>query len=324
MLHTFFKTRILRESFVALMLASSVCVSGQSATAKAGSVLSDVQARALMQALAAQQNGGPALTAQQNQFLLQYLLAKNGSSSTAGSMVSAAQTQMMVQSLSTQAHGVTGNGLMNGAQTRGQASPLSVANAVAPATAAPAAPGEKKAGIVRIGIAMPKAQFGQAQGPSAGEPLRVMLMQYLTGPSVESTPIAALLPDQIAAEARAKQCDYIVYSTLSQKKPSGGLGFLKSSSMLNVIPGVGLASSMGKVMGATSAATAASQAASLSSSVKAKTDVVLEYHMNAMGNDSPLLANTFDTKATADGEDVITPMVEKAATAIMSQVSQNK
>lgn len=324
MVRIFFKTRILRESVIALMLASCVCVSGQSATSKAGSVLSDVQAQALMQALAAQQNGGPALTVQQNQLLLQYLLAKNASSSAAGSMVSAVQTQMMVQSLSAQAHRVAGNGLMNGAQARGQASTLSIPNAVAPAAAARAALGEKKAGIVRIGIAMPKAQLGQAQGPSAGEPLRVMLIQYLTGPSVESTPIAALLPDQVAAEAKAKQCDYIVYSTLSQKKASGGLGFLKSSSMLNVIPGVGLANSMGKVMGATSAAAAASQAASLSSGVKAKTDVLLEYHLTATGNDSPILSNTFDTKATADGEDVITPMVEKAATAIMAQVSQNK
>ena len=314
-------THILGKSAVVVILASSlVCASAQTATSTAGAALSDVQAQALMQALAAQQSGGAALTSEQSQLLLQYLLSKNGSSG-AGSVVGGMQTQMMLQTLSSQVHSIVGKGMMSG---HGQALAVPTPPPTAPA-AAPVSLGEKKAGVLRIGIAMPKSQLGQTQGPSAGEPLRVMLIQYLTGPTVESTEIAALLPEQVEAEAKSKQCDYIVYSALSQKKPSGGMSFLKNSSALtNMIPLVGMTNTMSKVLNTSTAATSATEAATLSSGIKAKTDVVLEYHLNATGNESPVVSNTLDAKATTDGEDVITPMVEKEASAIMTEVSKKK
>lgn len=318
---------------VLLMPACPSPLSAQS-TSKPATIISDAQAQALLQLLAAQQNGGTALTAAQNQMLMQYLLSKSGSS--ASTAVGTAQTQMMLQSIATQnvaAQSLATQGLA--AQGHG----LSAAKALpgpAPtvtmpaATASPAAPapalGDKKPGVVRIGITMPKAQIGQGtQGPSAGEPLRVMLLQYLAGPSVETVSIAALLPDQMEAEAKAKQCDFLVYSNLSQKKQAGGMGFLKNaSSMANMIPMVGLTNSVSGAIAASTATAAASQAATLSSGVKAKSDILLEYHMNAAGNTSPVLNTTLDAKATADGEDVITPLVEKEATAIMAEVSKKR
>lgn len=319
MLRSILNTCILKQSAVAAVLATSlVCASAQTAASTAGTVLSDVQGQALIQALATQQGGGAALTPEQSQLLMQYLLSKGGTSG-AGAAVSGMQTQMMLQTLTSQAHNIIGEGLASG---RGQTAPVAAPAAVAPA-AAPVALGEKKAGVIRIGIAMPKSQLGQTQGPTAGEPLRIMLIQYLTGPTVESTEIAALLPDQVEAEAKSKQCDYIVYSSLSQKKPTGGMSFLKNSSALtSMVPILGMTNTMSKVMSASTAATTATQAATLSSGVKAKTDVVLEYHLDAVGDESPVVSNTLDTKANADGEDVITPMVEKEATAIMAEVSK--
>jgi hypothetical protein len=233
---------------------------------------------------------------------------------------------MMLQSIAAQNVAAQGHGL-----SAAKALPGPTPTVTMPAaTASPAAPapalGDKKPGVVRIGITMPKAQIGQGtQGPSAGEPLRVMLLQYLAGPSVETVSIAALLPDQMEAEAKAKQCDFLVYSNLSQKKQAGGMGFLKNaSSMANMIPMVGLTNSVSGAIAASTATAAASQAATLSSGVKAKSDIVLEYHMNAAGNTSPVLNTTLDAKATADGEDVITPLVEKEATAIMAEVSKKR
>jgi len=151
-----------------------------------------------------------------------------------------------------------------------------------------------------------------------------MLAQYLAGPSVETLSIVALLPDQIEAEAKSKQCDFLVYSSLSQKKQAGGMGFLKNaSSLVNMIPMVAMTNSVSAIA-TSSASAAASQAASLSSGIKAKSDVVLEYHMNAAGSTSPVLNSTLDAKATVDGEDVITPLVEKEATAIMAEVSKRR
>ncbi|HWW97386.1 MAG TPA: hypothetical protein VNY74_06805 [Edaphobacter sp.] len=311
---------------LAAVLLLPVCPSTLSAqsTSKAATIISDAQAQSLLQLLAAQQNGGTALTAAQSQMLMQYLLSKSGSS--ASTALGTAQTQMMLQSIAAQSAAAQGHSLSAAKALPGQAPTVTMPAA----TAAPAAPapalGDKKPGVVRIGITMPKAQIGQsAQGPSAGEPLRVMLVQYLAGPSVETVSIAALLPDQIEAEAKATQCDFLVYSNLSQKKPTGGMGFLKNaSSMANMIPMVGLTNSVSGAIAASSATAAASQAATLSSGVKAKSDIILEYHMNAAGNTSPVLNTTLDAKATADGEDVITPLVEKEATAIMAEVSKKR
>jgi hypothetical protein len=312
-----------------------VCPSPLSAqsTSKAATIISDAQAQALMQIMAAQQNGGAtSLTAAQNQMLMQYLLSKSGSSA-ASTALGTAQTQMMLQSaaaqnVAAQSLAAQGHGLSVAKALPGQAPTVTMPAAIAaPAAPSPTpVPGDKKPGMVRIGIAMPKAQLGQgAQGPSAGEPLRVMLVQYLAGPSVETVSIAALLPDQIEAEAKAKQCDFLVYSSLSQKKQAGGMGFLKNaSSMANMIPMVGMTNSISGAIAASTATAAASQAATLSSGVKAKSDIVLEYHMNAAGNTAPVLNTTLDAKATADGEDVITPLVEKEATAIMAEVSKKR
>jgi hypothetical protein len=283
--------------------------------------LTDAQAQVLIQALASQNAGGAALTAAQNQMLLQYLMSKQGSAA-AMSGLSAAQTQAQTQMMLRQ--------LTSGRQVApgGGASPLLPQSAGLPTTtpAGSAVLGEKKPGVVRIGIVMPKSQLGQgAQGPAAGEPLRSMLAQYLAGPSVEVISIAALLPQQIDAESQSKLCDYLVYSSISQKKATGGLSMLKNASGLaNMIPMVGVMNGATGAMAAATAATTATQAATMSSAIKAKSDVILEYHMTAMGNPSPALSNSLTAKATADGEDVITPLVEQEATAIMTEVSKKK
>lgn len=46
--------------------------------------------------------------------------------------------------------------------------------------------------------------------------------------------------------------------------------------------------------------------------------------MTAMDNPSPVLSNSLKAKANSDGEDVITPLVEQEATAIMAEVSKKK
>lgn len=317
--------KLMLSGFAAVVLASINPLPAQTASSKVATVISDAQAQSLLQILAAQQNGTAttALTPAQTQMLMQYLLSKNGTSA-ASTALGAAQTQMLIQSAATQGLATQARGISTAKALPG--APPAVTMPTATAATPAAAPGDKKPGIVRIGITMPKAQLGQGQqGPSAGEPLRVMLTQYLAGPSVETIAIVALLPDQMEAEAKSKQCDFLVFSSLTQKKPTGGMSFLKNASSLsNMIPMVGMVNSVNGAMAASSAAAAAQQAATLSSNVKAKSDVVLEYHMNAIDNPTPLLNTTIDAKATTDGEDVITPLVEKEATAIMAEVSKKK
>jgi hypothetical protein len=187
--------------------------------------------------------------------------------------------------------------------------------------------GPKQPGKIRIRLANPKVQMGQAgpampPGVDMGAPFRIMLMQYFTGPSVEIVPIMAMLPTQMDAEAKEKQCDYIFYSNLTQKKNGGGLGFLKAASA--VAPMVPILGAAGAVAGIAATTAAAASASTVSSSVKAKNEVTLEYSLVVPGKDTPTLANALKAKAKQDGEDVITPLVTQAATAVFAQISPKK
>ena len=56
------------------------------------------------------------------------------------------------------------------------------------------------------------------------------------------------------------------------------------------------------------------------STIKAKDDVSLEYKLDHVETAKTSLANKDKAKATADGEDVISPMVQKAAETIQSTI----
>ncbi len=193
--------------------------------------------------------------------------------------------------------------------------------AAVPPVAAIAAAGAKKPKSMKIGLVMPKSQLGQS--PTAGEPLRSMLAQYLAGPYTEIVLITALLPQQIDAEAQSKSCDYLVYTDLTQKKSQGGMGLLKGAGTFsNMIPMIGAANGIRSIVATTMAANAAEQVASLSSGLKAKTEVTLGYHLTTVGTPAPVSDSSFTAKTAVDGQDVITPLVEQEATAILNSVAR--
>jgi hypothetical protein len=182
---------------------------------------------------------------------------------------------------------------------------------------APQAPGPKKPGAVRIGIFMPQYELGGPGGPTAGESVRTVEEQFLSGPKIEIVRISALLPVQATAEAKEKQCDYVLASSLSQKKSSGGFGALKTLSaatpMAAMIPGAGVAA----MAASQSLAIASTTAVVASSGVKAKAEVSFEYSLSS-GDGTNVLRDAQKTKARTDGEDVVTPLIQRAAINIVA------
>ncbi len=205
-----------------------------------------------------------------------------------------------------------------GGATDSASAPLSQSTSAAGFASAAAA---KKPGVYRVGVVMPTVEMGQgSQNPAIGETLRSLLARYLTGPSTEVIPIAALLPQQVEAEAQAKQCDFLVYDSLTYKKSGAGLGFLKNArSVLGMIPMVGgVAAAAGTIA---TVAGGAAQVGELSSAITAKSQITLMYHVSATGSPTPLLSNTLMQKAKSDGEDIITPLLEQEANAVMAQLT---
>ena len=49
---------------------------------------------------------------------------------------------------------------------------------------------------------------------------------------------------------------------------------------------------------------------------------LLAYQVTALGSSSPVFSNSVSAKASADGEDIISPLIEQEATAIMAQLTK--
>ena len=312
-----------RINCAALLLCAALITTAASVAQAQNTIppqLTDAQVRALVQTFMAQAqaSGQKSLTPEQVQLLTQYLMLQSQAAA-ASPAASAAQAQALAQAFA-------GQGVSPALPGAAQAVPQPVA-AAAVASSLPLTP--KKPGVIRIGVVEPKAQMGQGNsGSNVAEPLRAMIVQYLGGPTIEVLPIAAMLPSQIEAEAKAKDCDYFVYSNISQKMKSGPMGFLKKAGplaqMTSMIPIVGGMASMSGAMAGAAASTAISGAASVAGTVKAKSEVAFDYELMIPGNAKPVLANTAKAKAREDGEDIITPLIEQAATAIVAEITKKK
>jgi hypothetical protein len=66
---------------------------------------------------------------------------------------------------------------------------------------------------------------------------------------------------------------------------------------------------------------AINQLAGFNGQIKSKDDVTVGYRLMATGQDKPRLENTLNAKAT-DGEDVLTPLILKAADTILTEVTK--
>ena len=184
--------------------------------------------------------------------------------------------------------------------------------------------GPKKAGVVRIGLIMPKVEMSSGDATQAAEALRGNFASYLKGPSVEVIPLSARLASQAIAEARQSDCDYVLYLSMSVKQGGGRSLFGRA---LGNIAG----SAAGHIPVGGSATTAAARSAAISgvyttavivSSIKAKDEVSLEYKLDSIETSKTVLSNSAKAKAKSDGDDVLTPLVETSAQTIVSTVGK--
>jgi hypothetical protein len=179
-------------------------------------------------------------------------------------------------------------------------------------------------------IALPKAQLGQGNNAAVdvSEPVRTTLGQYMAGPNVQLVRLDARIPIQIEAEAAEKNCGYVLQTSVVQKKKGGGM-FKKLAPFASALPMLGGAGgNMGGMVAsqvASSAITAGAQqdyAAAMSgaqqSNVKAGDTVTVEYTLAKVGAPEEVKPVALQAKAKQDGEDVIGPMLEQVATAVLT------
>ena len=207
--------------------------------------------------------------------------------------------------------------------------------------AAPQALGPKAPGKIRIGVAPPDAQVGQGNNAGAdySTPIRNAEIALMSGPAIEIAALDSHIAMQLQAEAQQKQCDFILFSSVAVKHSSGG-GFGKFAKFggmaASMTPMGAMAHGMGGAVAAQTAGMAASQIAqqqaqqqamsqlsAFNGQIKSKDDVTVQYQLVPTGQSSPVLQNSLQGKAKSDGEDVLTPLLQQAATTVLGQVSKH-
>ncbi|HEX8733772.1 MAG TPA: hypothetical protein VF721_00480, partial [Pyrinomonadaceae bacterium] len=180
--------------------------------------------------------------------------------------------------------------------------------------------GAKKAGTVRIGVAGVKTGAVGA-GLNATElagAIQNTLGEYVKGAKIELVQIEADMESGIAAEAKMKECDYVLSAQVSHKKGGGGFGMLSkiATGVGSVIPGATTASRDGQTGGSGNYT-----AADASRNIKSKDELTLDIKLTAASG-AQALARQYKTKAKSDGEDIISPLVQQAATSILEIANQ--
>ena len=173
-------------------------------------------------------------------------------------------------------------------------------------------------GGTKICVTATKTNLAPAE--SASESFRALFVKYLSGPATEIVLLESMVNVQQIAEAKEKGCSFIFRTTVMQKKKGGGEGlggFLKSASSASpLLNDIGAGTTAQKISTtATSSAIKISTAGDLALSIKAKDEVSLEYELLKLSDKTIAANGLLKSKAAKDGDDILSPMIEKAVNA---------
>jgi hypothetical protein len=179
--------------------------------------------------------------------------------------------------------------------------------------AAPTAVGPKRAGVIRIGVvAVKPGNVAEGMNPQQlAAAVQNTLMENLKASNIEAVPIEG--SGGIQAEAQQKDCDYLVFANVSHKKGGGGFGSFMNSAAGKVASNVGYGSST-----AAAVATNTIVAATVAENIKAKDEMTLDVRLERPGASTSTFTQQYKGKAKSAGEDIITPLVQQAAQAVIA------
>ena len=186
--------------------------------------------------------------------------------------------------------------------------------------AAPAAPN-----VMQICLA-PVAVEAAPTGVDPVAAVRDALTSFLTGPSLAVQPLTARLLSQVREEARLAGCSFLLLPSLKHERKSGGGGLFGKVASGAVQQGAwavsGSASStVGRVVAGAAAGAASSAVSDYASYSHNKDELTLKYRLES-GAGAVLVERSAKRKAKSDGEDLLTPVVQQAAEAVVEAAAK--
>jgi hypothetical protein len=172
-----------------------------------------------------------------------------------------------------------------------------------------------------VAIVLPSVE-GVDDSTSVATSVRNLLQSYLTGPSLRSIALDSKLPSQANQEAIEKQCTKVL--TVSLVRKAGGNGKSKvatAAQAAGTAAGYIPAGGLGEI--AVAGAAASAQAiGSVASSTRAKDEMRIVYRVTTVDGAAVMAPRTDSRKAQSNGEDIVTPLVERAANAVAFAVTK--
>ena len=175
----------------------------------------------------------------------------------------------------------------------------------------------------RICLAPPTAQVASGSTTEAANAVKESFTAYLSGPTLTITPLVARLASQAREEAKLASCPYVLFTSFKHERKQGSNMFGKIAGSAVEATAYELrgsaTSAAGRVAANAAANAAATAARSVATNVKSKDEVTLEYRLET-GDGTIALKSAGKGKAESDGQDLLTPLVERAAEAVAAVV----
>ena len=169
-----------------------------------------------------------------------------------------------------------------------------------------------------LAIVLPSVQGVEGSAADVASAVRDLFVSYLSGPSIRTISLEARLPSQAVLEARQKDCGQVLIPSMVRKRPSsklsGFLGQAVGTAAWHMPYGTGV----GAAVAAGAAAGAAQAISSFASETAKKDEIELVYRLGtpaSVEQSKPVIAKA---KAKVDREDLLTPLVERAAQDIVA------
>ena len=155
----------------------------------------------------------------------------------------------------------------------------------------------------------------------SGEALRDLLVSFLSGPSMAPIALESRVRIQAIEEAKQKGCAYVVTTAATMKRGGGSsfgrvLGQAAGNAAWYIPGGSGMAAA-GRAVSAGTARALGDMAAT----TRSKDEMRLEWTVTSLAAGArPGSPRREKLKASADGEDLLSPLVQRAAEAIVGTV----
>lgn len=156
--------------------------------------------------------------------------------------------------------------------------------------------------------------------------VRDAFMNFLTGPSLGVQPLNARLQSQVREEAKLADCRFLLLPSIKHERKTGGGGLLGRVAGGAVQSGAwavagSAGSTAGRVVAGAAAGAASSAVSGYASGSQQSDELTISYRLES-ADGKVLLKKSGKQKAKSAGEDLLTPVVQRAAEAIANAVAK--